>query len=237
LQPWDGIRIQQFIKSHCGKDAESVMNSTNQIHDLSDLSSRSVLLDMIVKTMPELQKSRAPVNSAALYELYTTKWTSRDDWRVVTPATARQAFCETLATIMHRAQRPSISSGDLDKAIVLALSRFAKDDQHLDELKSDIQTCSFLVRSTDGFRLAHKSFVEFFVARHVVDILFGRGTSHLAETDVESFVEGDRSQCTYESDFNPSNRRSGAVGAMKRTGTHSGTAAASGQSGTACGLP
>ena len=56
---------------------------------------------MIVSTLPELQKAKRRINSAALYEHYTSRWTTRDQWRVTMPPKIRQTFCETLSWAMH----------------------------------------------------------------------------------------------------------------------------------------
>jgi predicted NACHT family NTPase len=144
MQPWDLQRVEEFIRAKTGAEADGVLSSINSIHDLSDLSSRPVLLDMIVKTLPELRNSNSPVNSATLYERYTAKWTARDNWRVSSDVQLRQVFCESLAELMNRADVSTIRFALLKKIMDQSLSQIAGSTERLEELESDIQTCSFL---------------------------------------------------------------------------------------------
>jgi hypothetical protein len=191
LEPWDKQRVRMFIHTHAGAQTDDIIGSIEKIHDLSDLCSRPVLLDMVLQTMPELLAARTPINSAALYEHYTNKWTVRDNWRVSTPPKLRQAFCEELAFVMHKADVLSISARQLDEIVIATMAEFAKAEENLEELRSDIQTCSFLTRSTaDKFRFAHKSFMEFFIARRVLDNLINRtgDAAEMVEEQPESLA-------------------------------------------------
>ena len=126
---------------------------------------------MIVSTLPELEKAKSRINSAALYEHYTARWTTRDQWRVTVPLKVRTAFCESLAWSMHCANANGIPYSLLEQMMVNTLSVMTKDKDQLEKFKNDIQTCSFLIRigEKDEFRFAHKSFGEFFVARKLVE--------------------------------------------------------------------
>ncbi|ALG06503.1 restriction endonuclease [Kibdelosporangium phytohabitans] len=193
VEPWDKQRVRTFITTHAGAQADDIIASIEKIHDLSDLCSRPVLLDMVLQTMPELLAARTPINSAALYEQYTGKWTLRDNWRVNTPSTLRQSFCEELAFFMHRVDVLSISAAQLNEIVATTMAEFADVPEKLEELRSDIQTCSFLTRSAaDEFRFAHKSFMEFFVARRAVDNLINRREEAQVEAESEPFPTGIR---------------------------------------------
>lgn len=173
LVAWDEQRISEFVTKRTGTEAPNILSAIRSVHDLSDLSSRPVLLDMVVKTIPKLQSSAKPVNSAALYDAYTAMWTARDDWRVRTDADTRKAVCEALAVSMHKAGISSITHDRLH-AIVADASRSAGTalSTSVDQFEADIQVCSFLVRSSSGeFRFAHKSFSEFFIATRAVEVL------------------------------------------------------------------
>jgi Cdc6-like AAA superfamily ATPase len=160
-------QILEFIKKRFGNRADEVFRTIKEVHDLSDLSTRPVLLDMIITTLPDLQKDSRRINSAALYEHYTAKWTNRDQWRASLSGSVKAAFCEAFAWSMHSASRVNISYADLEKLLTDTFSEFANDQMELSKFKNDIQTCSFLVRAggSDVFQFAHKSFLEFFVAR------------------------------------------------------------------------
>jgi hypothetical protein len=173
LEKLSPAQIREFIEKRFGAKADEMLAAIQRIHDLSDLSTRPVLLDMIVSTLPELEKAKSRINSAALYEHYTARWTTRDQWRVTIPLKVRTAFCESLAWSMHCANANGIPYSLLEQMMVNTLSVMTKDKEQLEKFKNDIQTCSFLVRigEQDEFRFAHKSFGEFFVARKLVDDL------------------------------------------------------------------
>jgi len=163
-------QIHEFIAKRFGSDAESILKEIESIHDLSDLSTRPVLLDMILTTLPELSKVKKNINSAALYEHYTNKWTARDDWRVKMPLKIRQAFCEILGWVIQNEKIQEIDYSILEHAMVQSLEKIAKNRDELGKFKNELQTCSFLVRvsNQDKFRFAHKSFLEYFVAKKII---------------------------------------------------------------------
>lgn len=182
-------QIRLFIARRFGGDAKKIFNQIESIHDLSDLSTRPVLLDMILTTLPELTKAKSRINSAALYEHYTNKWTARDDWRVKIPLNIRQEFCEILAWVMHNSDLQEIGFPLLEKAMINSLEHIAESESQLETFKNDLQTCSFLVRvgRQEQFRFAHKSFLEYFVARKIITELLS-GAAIQKPKSQESYV-------------------------------------------------
>lgn len=182
-------QIGEFIKARFGDDAESILTKIESIHDLSDLSTRPVLLDMILTTLPELLNLNKRINSAALYEHYTDRWTARDDWRVKIPLKIRQNFCEILAWVLHNAKMQEVDHIILEKALIKSLQKMVSSTDQLDKFKNDLQTCSFLVRvsNDDKFRFAHKSFLEYFVARKIITDL-SQGLP-ISKTDMSNWTE------------------------------------------------
>jgi hypothetical protein len=172
VAPLDESQIRKFIAMR-SDDPEAVIASIRRIHDLTDLSRRPVLLDMILKTLPSLVGQSKPVNSADLYSHYTDQWTARDDWRITMPLPIRQAFCEALAWTMHTSNIEEVGGTQLEAAMTVALRATVSSTEDMDRFKNDLKTCSFLTRigTGDRFRFAHKSFMEFFVARRLTRIL------------------------------------------------------------------
>ena len=188
----DNDQIFEFISKRFGVDAENIVKQIEAIHDLSDLSKRPVLLDMILSTLPRLANEATEINSASLYEHYTNKWVVRDDWRVSSALNIRQYFCELLAWELHistLSENYEISYPLLEQAMEYVSTSITSDLSQSEKLHNDIQTCSFLVRVGKGelFRFAHKSFAEYFVARKIAksfvtgDELDLRGLEDLVE--------------------------------------------------------
>ncbi len=91
-----------------GLSANELVSIIRGKYDLSDLSKRPVLLDMIVRTYCEFGKEFSVVNTARLYELYTSLWIERDRAkgefrRLVTPED-KKYFMEQMAWWMYTAQ-------------------------------------------------------------------------------------------------------------------------------------
>ncbi|WP_044891512.1 restriction endonuclease [Opitutus terrae] len=190
VEKLNDAQIRAFIAKRFGGQSDEILASIRRIHDLSDLCTRPVLLDMILSTLPELERLKRKINSAALYQHYTDRWTMRDQWRVTIPLKVRTIFCESLAWLMHCANATAISSATLETTMVAALGPIAgKNRDDLAKFQNDIQTCSFLVRvgEKDEFRFAHKSFSEFFVARKLVaDLMAGTEVQRADTTGVSA---------------------------------------------------
>ncbi len=173
--PLSPSQIQEFVAKRFPEEGEALLAQMAEIHDLSDLSRRPVLLDMILRTLPELGKSDKALNSATLYQHYTDRWTLRDRWRLNMPLEARQELCEALAWSFMAKGRADIAYQDLRQVLRSVLHEASLTSEHIELALNDIQTCSFLVRTGEGenYAFAHKSFAEFFVARQIARGLLG----------------------------------------------------------------
>ena len=175
IEGLDETQIEEFVKKRFPNKSAEVLASIRKIHDLSDLSTRPVMLDMILSTLPDLEKEKRKINSAALYSHYTDRWTRRDQWRVTVPLKIRNIFCETLAWSMHCVNANAIPFSLLEQIMQASLKNAVENEIEMQTFSNDLQTCSFLVRiiENDEFRFAHKSFSEFFVAKKLINDLVG----------------------------------------------------------------
>lgn len=188
-------QVREFVTKRFPSGSAAVLNQISAIHDLTDLSTRPVLLDMILRTLPELQGTTTRLNSAALYQYYTDKWSARDEWRVISPSRLRQDFCETLAWVMHSMGLLEVEYEILEIAMIRAIQLMTEQTHQLSELQNDLQTCSFLIRvpNRDMFRFAHKSFLEYFVARKIArDISNAELISLTTEDHLRNEVQSDQ---------------------------------------------
>lgn len=175
LQTLTEEQIRQFITLRFPDEVDELLETMASIHDLTDLRRRPVLLDMILKTLPDLKRSNEVLNSAALYEHYTNRWTLRDEWRIQMPVAVRQGFCDAIAWSFNARGETAISYSQLHKLLQGVLQELTESQQQLDEYANDIQTCSFIVRAGEGsmYEFAHKSFMEYFVGRRLAKVLAG----------------------------------------------------------------
>ncbi|RZJ90267.1 MAG: NACHT domain-containing protein [Chryseobacterium sp.] len=157
-----------------------VKNYLLQIYDISDLMTRPMLLKMIVKTLLsgklQLTGKQADIGPAGLYELYTSLYLDIDfrkgTSRQLFTAEQRRSLSISIALLMLEQRSLEVSYEKLLDFITLHpdIKNVLGDITHLtfEQIVADMQICTFLVPSESGqFRFAHKSFMEFFVARYL----------------------------------------------------------------------
>ncbi len=80
LQEFDDVRIQVYLKKVRPESYEKDWRLIQKIHNLTELAHRPLLLDMIVDSLPELEKQPG-VAAADLHEKFTNMWIEREESR------------------------------------------------------------------------------------------------------------------------------------------------------------
>lgn len=177
LMRFDESRIQNLMSRHWPHDAAEKWRRIQEIHDLADLAKTPVLASLIITTLDELPAtdSRHTINSAKLYDGYTKAWLDRDDGQTNLTPENRKDFMEELAWRMYRDNQLSVSYRELTEIILEIVPKTRQwDSEWLDSPDMNVRTCSFLTRNRHGdYQFAHKSFIEFFVAKRLVRRLDG----------------------------------------------------------------
>lgn len=174
-------RFDREYRERCSVSWQEVKNFLIGIYDLRDLMTRPILLAMINETVLNggiaINSEIGSFGPSTLYEVYTT-FKLDTDWlkgstRRLIPKEHRAALAEAVAVGMFERGSLEISYEDLFR---FAERKSAFEKEVIDGLKglstaaitADLQVCTFLTRSGEGvFRFSHRSFVEFFVARHL----------------------------------------------------------------------
>ena len=162
---------EYVLKSIGDKDAAAqLLNIIKDTYNLEELSSRPLLLDMIVKTVPELEDKKQ-INAADLYREYTNIWIERDDWRSEMFLQGKREFMWELAVKMYKeGGNFSLHYSKLDKPKENFLKRHINNQN--DYYKYETTTCSFLHRDFGGnYKFIHKSFMEYFVAEYLFNCI------------------------------------------------------------------
>ncbi|MCK4316390.1 MAG: NACHT domain-containing protein, partial [Anaerolineae bacterium] len=165
LLPFDRPDIQAMLRARLPDEWERYWTQIEETYNLAELAQRPVLLDMIARSLPELEAGRA-VNAARLYEAYTDLWLARDEekGRTLITRADKRLFMQELALEMLHREKLSLHYSRLPER-VRAHFRLEKAAE-IDYFEHDIRTCSFLNRDAEGnYRFVHKSFQEFFVAQ------------------------------------------------------------------------
>jgi hypothetical protein len=185
-----GAAISDFVVAYCQEfqrgDATEIIQAITISAELQDLTARPLTLWMTVDVLAD-PPSGAPVQVrtlTSLYERYTEKWLQREAVRPgsrIERADDKRALVRIAARAMF--QRGTALGGTARSTTELAVSRDQLADalsaRSAGRLVADVvgrlslhsaldELClrTFLVRggSAEGYRFAHKSFFEYFIA-------------------------------------------------------------------------
>ncbi|MEW6607351.1 MAG: restriction endonuclease [bacterium] len=177
LIPLNESQIKSFLKRRIPliKEAEEdwiyYLEKIGEIHDLSDLSKRPVMLDMITKTLPQLIKEKKTINSANLYQMYLKGEIKRQaidkKRKLLINREHRFVLMQTLAMHFYKENLTGVPVTEVKELIK---DKFTP--KQLEELEAhlrDFLTSSFLIRERDNYRFSHRSFVEYLTAKGLYD--------------------------------------------------------------------
>ena len=168
LQEFTEAQVLEYVENASGdpEKAREIIKIIKSTYNLEELSSRPLLLEMIVASLERL-KDEESIDAYQLYKVYTDIWIERDDWRArMTPEGKRKLMWE-LAHKMHREGGDfSLHYSQLDPPRASYLKPDVPPDGE-DYFRYEVTTCSFLNRDSQGnYKFIHKSFWEFFLAEH-----------------------------------------------------------------------
>jgi len=177
LLPFELAQVEEFLR-HRIPLIEGVKNDWKYYrdeikqHGLSDFSSKPVLLEMIVKTLPKLVESNQHISRPLLYQTYITeeirRKTIEDGLELLFGLEDRFRLMQILATELFEKK---LTSG-LSAIQIMDLLKSHLTEKQRDELEahlSDFLTFSLLARNESFFRFSYNTIKEYLVARTVYD--------------------------------------------------------------------
>ena len=192
---WEEPQINLFLQKRVPliKKAEKswtyYRDRIRQIADLSDLSRRPVLLDMIVKTLPKLIASGKPVNRPNLYETYLLGEIRRQKIlkrrALLLTDVARFSLLQHLSLDLYTGEIENISFADAT-AHMEQLIKPPKAE--LEAYTRDFLTCSFLMRKRDAYYFSHKSIMEYLIAKSLSQEIVGNSPDVFCQQCLENAV-------------------------------------------------
>jgi formylglycine-generating enzyme required for sulfatase activity len=188
---FDQTDIQAMLRARFPDEWKHYWRQIETTYNLEELAQRPVLLDMMARSLPELEPGEA-VNAAQLYQVYTDLWLEREEkkGRKLITREDKRLFMQQLALEMLRRQELSIHYSRLPERV---RAHFHLEKAHeIDYFEHDIRTCSFLNRDPQGnYKFAHKSFGEFFVAQWLSPkLLDGSAPEMPINEEIRGFVHG-----------------------------------------------
>ncbi|MBU0703343.1 MAG: SUMF1/EgtB/PvdO family nonheme iron enzyme [Chloroflexi bacterium] len=191
LLPFDQKDIQTMLRARLPDEWERYWQQIEHTYNLEELAQRPVLLDMIARSLPDLEPGQA-INAARLYQVYTDLWLRRDEdkGRTLITRSDKRLFMQELSLEMVRRQELALHYSELPER-VRAYFRLEKAAE-IDYFEHDIRTCSFLNRDGEGnYKFVHKSFQEFFVAQWLAPkLLDGSAPEMTINEEIRGFVHG-----------------------------------------------
>ena len=155
---------------------------------------------MVVKSLPQLRERKGEVTAAGLYDVYTGYWIHRDDWRAIMTPAGKAAFTEELAWRLWTGDRERLHYSELtDLAQELlrsehfkpgAVSATTLSQADIEYAAHEVRTAAFLTRDAEGnYGFAHRSFMEFFVARRLAQgLLEGSAPEVPINEEIRGFI-------------------------------------------------
>ncbi|HLM72961.1 MAG TPA: pentapeptide repeat-containing protein, partial [Polyangiaceae bacterium] len=178
LQPFSEAQVQALVEKIRGeaKAAEQALAKIAQTYDLRDLVSRPLLLGMVLATLDQIEPG-ANVGTADLYEAYLVRWldqTRSGDPECFTD-NQKVEFAEAMADQLWRSGRATCTWQELQQSVRARLAQYLPGDMPAGAAFLEIQGGAFFVREgEDRYRFAHKSFLEYFLARAIVNTIAER---------------------------------------------------------------
>jgi uncharacterized protein YjbI with pentapeptide repeats len=176
LQPFSKEQTDLYLQKRVSIAKDSLGDITrdwmyyrqmiDNIHDLSDLSCRPVLLEMIIKTLPTLITEQTVVDRPNLYQHYLEGEIERQllkqrrDLQI--DRQKRFAIMEQVALELYLTDKIELTSDQIRE-----VSKKLLTSEQLGEMEGSLReflTCSFLIRLGDEYRFSHQSFIEYLVA-------------------------------------------------------------------------
>jgi WD40 repeat protein len=179
LLPFNEKQVRNYLGQVLRDDVrvDAALKLFSQVHNLKDLASRPYLLSLIVPQVAKLEARRLagePVLGVTLYQTMVDEWLNRDEGKHYIQKEDKRRLMEDIAAAMWRQGAHEWPWEDvrqwLGERVVkdeVMAARYLGDARKAAILDEDFRTATLVLRpdtSVDGFRFAHTSLHEFFLA-------------------------------------------------------------------------
>ena len=180
LLPFNEDQIREYLRRNVPEaDINQLMETICSVHNLRELASQPVLLDMIrqvLLTIDEDLSAGHEVRSVDLYERFVNKWLRRDDGKHSLIPEHKIQLMTHLAWQVWRSGSRTWSARWMEDWMLQFLHTHPDMELHYagrmpDQWKQDFRTATFLARRGDDFSFAHSSLLEYFLAVRLADSL------------------------------------------------------------------
>ena len=192
MLPWTAANIQSYLAKRLPPDkAEELQGIIKSTYNLEELASRPVLLAMMSEQLGELLRLREagePITAARLYGITVSEWVQRDNGKHRLAPQHKALLMGALAAAMWTDGLEAWSAERLDRWLLPNVDKLfpRRYDLNLAEaIQDDLRTATFIVRpGASHFSFAHRSFLEYFLARFIWDALELCSEGALSDADL-----------------------------------------------------
>lgn len=166
IRPFELSQVEDFVSKIDPSTAKRTIDKIKSTYNLTELSQRPMLLDMMVEAIDRLGSTE--VNAAGLYDVFTRKWIERDGWRGGLSAREKLDFLTALALRLWGEDASVLHYSKLVTYVQEHFGARLNNPSEMAEIDAEVRTATFLVRDESGhYGFAHKSYNEFFIARYL----------------------------------------------------------------------
>jgi len=173
LLTFDNDQIRQYLKTHTQNPVE-VWENIDKTFDLKDLAKRPVLLDMIIKYLPELLKNckNKKINASDLYKKCIDEEIQRKntDLQFLIKSKNRIEILQKLSIWLYKNNDSLIFDISLLEPELQLKQYFnVKNDWEFEKYLNEFLVFSFLLpEKTNYYRFSHKSFRDYLISVEMV---------------------------------------------------------------------
>lgn len=183
ILPFCNEQIRSYLGQMLGPErVEDAIGIIRSVHNLTDLSTRPFLLSLIapeLEALEQMKKDGRTVLGVTLYGLFVDKWLRRDEYKHQFTPDHKLIMMEALAAHLAAINQKTLPWAKVAKWLdrFLAAHPEIRDrygDKPAEVLNQDFRAATFCLRpdtEKDGFRFAHTSLFEYFLALHLVHAL------------------------------------------------------------------
>ena len=200
LLPFNEDQIREYLRRNVpDSNPVQLLDLIRSVHNLGELASQPVLLDMILQFLPDIEgtaRAGRRIRSVDLYERFIDQWLERDDGKHNFVPRHKIQLMSHLASQVWRSGSRTWKADEMEDWLL----EFCEEHKNImrrsshytpDQLTNDFLTATFLSRRGDNFAFAHSSLLEYFLAKRLVDSL-------LADSEDDALAGWDINQPTEE---------------------------------------
>lgn len=199
LQEFSEQEILEMIeKLSPDTDPLEVWNKIKLIYDIKDISKRAIILKMIIRTLPELEKIEDEIYPSTLYRVYTKSLLLRElkVRKNSLQLEEKEDFISYIAWLMWKYDSLVINYRKFNEEIDSYFSHLRYSINDMNSVKYDLKVSSFfMLTKQDDYRFIHKSFFEFYLAKGAINELYDQNNLNIWKEkwfpkEIASFITG-----------------------------------------------